>query len=66
MSLLLDILLLCVVKIGGSKSDIGLVIGAFTIPIMLLSPFIDWAADELAGDTATMRGTRHKPAVATF
>ncbi|MBN1382420.1 MAG: MFS transporter [Deltaproteobacteria bacterium] len=46
MSFLLAVFPLYVVKIGGDESDIGVVIGAFTLPIVILSPFVGRAADE--------------------
>jgi len=57
MSFLLAVLPLYVIKIGGNKSDIGLVIGAFTIPIFILSPFVGRAADEMGRKGLMVAGT---------
>jgi MFS family permease len=57
MSFMLAVLPLYVVKTGGTKSDIGIIIGAFTIPIVILSPFVGRAADELGRKWLMISGT---------
>lgn len=57
MAFLLAVFPLYVVKIGGDKSDIGIVIGAFTLPIVILSPFVGRAADEWGRKGLMITGT---------
>ncbi|MBN1665424.1 MAG: MFS transporter [Deltaproteobacteria bacterium] len=57
MAFMLAVFPLYVLKIGGDKSDIGIVIGAFTIPIVILSPFAGRAADEMGRKWLMIAGT---------
>jgi MFS family permease len=57
MAFLLAIFPLYVLKIGGDKADIGIVVGAFTLPIVIIAPFVGRAADEMGRKGLMILGT---------